>query len=107
MLSPSRFWLCCRILFWCWVITRWCPRDRRSSLPIPPPYTFKLTIPSTLSATRGSIFLYFYTPPSYTLLSPKSIPPIPLPTIAKTLFPVIINFHGGGYTIGNSQDDAR
>jgi putative ergosteryl-3beta-O-L-aspartate hydrolase len=108
MLSPSRFWLCCRILFWRWVINRWYLRDCYASLPIPPPYTFKLTIPSTLSAARGSISLYFYTLPSYTLsLSQIQNPQSHCQTIAKTFFPVIINFHGGGYTIGNPQDDAR
>jgi acetyl esterase/lipase len=103
MLSPARLRLCCRTLFWRWVINRWYLRDRRSSLPRPPKYTFKLSIPSTLSQTPGSITLYFYTPPSYTRPSGKS----PNPAKSKNLYRVIVNFHGGGYTIGGPEDDAR
>lgn len=59
--------------------------------------------------TRGrSVNLYFYCPPSYftymqnrrshTLTSHSSVPTRP--------FPVVVNFHGGGFTIGTAMDDA-
>jgi len=83
-----------------------------AGLPLVPPHprkcSFKLTIPSTLSSIPGSISLYFYTPPSYNRPSSESPSLNNLQNKTKDhLFPVIINFHGGGWTIGSPQDDAR
>ncbi|KFZ12003.1 hypothetical protein V502_07310 [Pseudogymnoascus sp. VKM F-4520 (FW-2644)] len=57
--------------------------------------SFIVKAPSRLSAQRGDICLVFYVPERYYNSSDKS------------LFPVIINFHGGGFTLGTGTDDAR
>jgi acetyl esterase/lipase len=49
----------------------------------------------------GTFNLLFYTPPSYKRNSPESSP------LISEKYPVLLNFHGGGYTIGNAADDAR
>ncbi|KAL2152843.1 hypothetical protein VTH82DRAFT_3998 [Thermothelomyces myriococcoides] len=62
----------------------------------PPSPSFSKMIRSTISKTRGEFALQFYTPEGYA-------------TAAKTgtKFPAVINFHGGGFTLGNATDDAR
>ncbi|CAI7644511.1 unnamed protein product [Penicillium glandicola] len=74
--------------------------DRYLSWPLPPRPSIEITIPSKISKVPGSIELSFFTAPS-TPLSPhqqiKSCPPRP----------VLINFHGGGYSIGHARDDSR
>jgi acetyl esterase/lipase len=66
--------------------------DRRHSTPIPPSPTFTHSIP-TLSRT-STLKLYFYTPSTYNRSSP-------------TPHNTIINFHGGAWTYGSAQNDAR
>ncbi|CZR60664.1 uncharacterized protein PAC_10560 [Phialocephala subalpina] len=73
--------------------------DRHHSTPLPPPPSFTLRIPTT--DKKSKLKLYFYTPPSPTL--PKT--PTKNPNPAK--HPTIINFHGGGWTYGTPQKDAR
>lgn len=55
-----------------------------------PPHSMKpmfaKLIPSTLSSHGGQIKLVFYTPKGYG-------------SDAKKKYPVVINFHGGGFTI--------
>ncbi len=60
--------------------------------PRPPNPDFVRTIPSTLSSKEGSFALHFYLPEGYT----KAVN-----------WPVVVNYHGGGFTIGNGTDDAR
>ncbi|KAL2182227.1 alpha/beta-hydrolase [Thermothelomyces heterothallicus CBS 203.75] len=62
----------------------------------PPNPSFSKTIRSTISKTEGEFSLQFYTPEGYA-------------TAAKTgtKFPAVVNFHGGGFTIGSATDDAR
>ncbi|KAL2158804.1 hypothetical protein VTH06DRAFT_3996 [Thermothelomyces fergusii] len=62
----------------------------------PPSPSFRKTIRSTISKTQGEFCLQFYTPEGY-------------PAAAETgvKFPAVVNFHGGGFTIGNATDDAR
>ncbi|CAZ81182.1 unnamed protein product [Tuber melanosporum] len=68
----------------------------RLSPPIPPQHNFTRNIPMTVSPTKGEISLYFYTPPSY--------PPRP---DSSRKYPVVVNFHGGGFTLGHATDDVR
>lgn len=63
--------------------------------PRPPSPNFEITIPSRLSTGGGTFKLAFYVPPSY--FSDDN----------DHRFPVVVNFHGGGFTIGTETDDAR
>lgn len=67
----------------------------RLAPPAPPQPTFTRTIPSTLSPTRGDIPIVFYTPLSYATRTPAH------------KYPLLINFHGGGFTLGRATDDCR
>lgn len=59
--------------------------------PISP--TFTQSIPTTIAATPGRIRLVFYTPRNYGR--------------SGKLYGCLVNFHGGGFTIGSATDDAR
>jgi putative ergosteryl-3beta-O-L-aspartate hydrolase len=63
--------------------------------PKPPSPNFKIAIPSRLSPRGGSFRLVFYVPDSY-ISAPEGY-----------RFPVVVNFHGGGFTLGTGTDDAR
>jgi acetyl esterase/lipase len=73
--------------------------DRYIAWPLPPRPSLILTIPSKISKAPGGIQLYFFTAPAGETderadnLSAKR--------------PVLINFHGGGFSIGHPLDDAR
>ena len=67
----------------------------RLAFPRPPNYTFRKAIPSHFSTIPGSFLLYFYCPVSWRRRG------------ANQKYPVVVNFHGGGFTIGNACDDAR
>jgi acetyl esterase/lipase len=75
-------------------IGRYC--DLYLSLLLPQRVSFTRRTPSTVGDIPGSSNLLFYTPPSY-LHSSSSC----------RKYPLLINFHGGGYTIGSAADDAR
>lgn len=78
--------------------------DRHLSFPLPPKPTHRLTIQWTISKTPASIELYFFTDRS------SPISPIQTQTghqLPKPTRPVLINFHGGGFTLGHPIDDAR
>jgi acetyl esterase/lipase len=62
----------------------------------PPSPSFTKTIPSTISKTKGEFTLQFYTPTDYNTAAGT-----------RRKFPAVVNFHGGGFTIGNATDDAR
>lgn len=64
----------------------------RLSAPQPPEHNFLRRIPATVSPRAGCITLYFYTPPGYS---------------SARKYPVLVNFHGGGFTIGHATDDSR
>ncbi|KAL8831737.1 MAG: hypothetical protein Q9170_005167 [Blastenia crenularia] len=64
--------------------------------PRPPNYTFVKTFTTGTHATSGPkepISLYFYLPENF---DPK-----------RRKHPVVINFHGGGFTLGSATDDRR
>ncbi|RDL39782.1 uncharacterized protein BP5553_04122 [Venustampulla echinocandica] len=63
--------------------------------PKPPSPTFTLVIPSRLSPRGGSFKLVFYVPDGY----------FDAPDDYR--FPVVVNYHGGGFTLGTATDDAR
>lgn len=64
--------------------------------PHPPSPNFTVKIPSRLSKTQGRFKLIFYLPDNY---NNDDNP--------EHLFPVVVNFHGGGFTLGKGTDDAR
>ncbi|KAJ4493972.1 Alpha/Beta hydrolase protein [Lentinula edodes] len=66
--------------------------------PAAPSPSFSISISSKLASKPGTIPLHFYVPESYN--SDET-------TQTKRVFPVVINFHGGGFTIGRATDDAR
>ncbi|OTA59307.1 alpha/beta-hydrolase [Hypoxylon sp. EC38] len=63
--------------------------------PRPPNPDFTKTIPSTLSTQKGQFNLLFYLPEGYKKDS------------GSEKWPVVVNFHGGGFTLGSASDDAR
>jgi acetyl esterase/lipase len=63
--------------------------------PRPPRPNFKIVVPSRLSPRGGTFKLVFYVPDTY-LNSPDGY-----------RFPCVVNFHGGGFTLGTGTDDAR
>jgi acetyl esterase/lipase len=65
--------------------------------PRPPRANFKRRVKTTISPTKGHFNLEFYTPKHYH--AHKSLKGKP--------FPVVVNFHGGGFTLGTAHDDAR
>ncbi|EKD14048.1 uncharacterized protein L3040_007948 [Drepanopeziza brunnea f. sp. 'multigermtubi'] len=69
--------------------------DLYASTPLPQRPLFSRTIPSTVGSVPGQFKILFYTPPDYSR-KPKSAG-----------YPILVNFHGGGYTIGHAADDAR
>lgn len=81
--------------------------DLYLSHPLPQRVSFTRKIPSTISSVPGSFDLLFYTPPTYTKR------PHPKKDSNSASFksfkkhPLLINFHGGGFTTGHAHDDAR
>ncbi|KAK4149540.1 Alpha/Beta hydrolase protein [Chaetomidium leptoderma] len=93
--TPSRWWLRTSATWWrslqyVGMTLHFVASER------PPSPSFTKTIRSTISKTKGEFTLQFYTPKEYK-------------RAAKTgsKFPAVVNFHGGGFTIGNATDDAR
>jgi acetyl esterase/lipase len=81
------------------------PRKKKQtateSSPLPPKKpTKKITIPTTISKTPCKINLYIYTTPSNpsTKPNPKTTPNPP--------YPVLLNLHGSGFTIGHATHGA-
>lgn len=64
------------------------------AFPLPPGPTFTRSIP--FDTRSRNVTLYFYCPPTYSQQLKEG----------KRL-PVIVNFHGGGFTLGSPTDDSR
>jgi acetyl esterase/lipase len=66
--------------------------------PRPPKPSFTRTIITTVAERKGFIKLHFYVPKKYhdTRRTP-----------GEQKFPLLVNFHGGGFTLGKATDDAR
>ncbi|KAK3361479.1 Alpha/Beta hydrolase protein [Lasiosphaeria ovina] len=64
--------------------------------PRPPNPAFSRSVRSTVSKVKGHFDLQFYTPKGYKEAKKSG-----------RTFPAVVNFHGGGFTIGNATDDAR
>jgi hypothetical protein len=104
--------------------------------PRPPKYNFVRTIPATVSNKTGTIDLYFYTPLDYRTqkslwqdhpMSEQEEESVDkgkqrknsIESLGHNLrrrsssakrwggYPVVLNFHGGGFTLGSPMDDAR
>ncbi|MCJ1383248.1 hypothetical protein MMC17_006886 [Xylographa soralifera] len=106
MAGPSRFSLKLRALFWRFLSNlSYSFFDRYFSTPAPPQPSFVVSIPTTIAKVHGSIPLQFYAPHTYQQHR-KLSNDAGGPSDGK-LFSVVINFHGGGFTIGGPEDDAR
>ena len=70
------------------------------SKPDYPKPLFRFKIPTTISTRPGKIELLFYGPPSFSQPAPGQKP-------SGKGRPVIVNLHGGGYTIGSPDEDGH
>ncbi|MCJ1421321.1 hypothetical protein MMC32_007684 [Xylographa parallela] len=106
MAGTSRFSLKLKALFWRFLsYLAYSFFDRYFSTPAPPRPSFVVSIPTTIAKVNGSIPLQFYAPNTYQQHR-KLANGAGRRSEAK-LFPVLINFHGGGFTISGPGDDAR
>lgn len=99
-MTLSRWMLHSQALFWRSLMSAGMSLHHLGPPPSPAPL-FTRTIPATLSPTPGDIGLLFYAPSSYARRrEPCDLHP-------RRYYPALINFHGGGFTIGDASDDAR
>jgi acetyl esterase/lipase len=87
-------WLTMKAEIWRWLMTIGMTIHHRAK-PRPPAPSFVIKIPSRMSVRRGHFKLVFYVPSAY-----KTAP-------KEQRFPVVVNYHGGGFTLGSGTDDAR
>lgn len=66
--------------------------------PWPPSADFVRKIPTTVALKKGHIKLHFYVPPEWNKVHK---------TKDGKKWPLVVNFHGGGFTLGQATDDAR
>ncbi|KNG86904.1 lipase [Aspergillus nomiae NRRL 13137] len=90
-MASSRWWLLVQAVFWRFLM-RIGMFIHHISFPRPPRRSFVRSIPSGSSR----IDLYFYCPPEYSQDIKEG-----------RRFPVVVNFHGGGFTLGCPTDDSR
>lgn len=91
---PSRAWLYVQALFWRFLM-RIGMFFHDLATPFAPSPSFTRSLPFN-SSSRQRVTLYFYCPPDYVKRQREG-----------ARLPVIVNFHGGGFTLGCATDDAR
>ncbi|KAF2457748.1 Alpha/Beta hydrolase protein [Lineolata rhizophorae] len=69
----------------------------RLAPPRPPSPAFTRTVPVTISPRKGQFTIQFYVPSDYEAQT----------RLRSRSYPVVVNFHGGGFTLGKATDDAR
>lgn len=69
----------------------------RLARPLPPSPSFHEYIDATVSPLKGKFRLQFYVPKDYHANK----------KLKGRRYPCVINFHGGGFTLGTARDDAR
>ncbi|KAF2198520.1 alpha/beta-hydrolase [Delitschia confertaspora ATCC 74209] len=70
----------------------------RMARPRPPRPAFHRDVDATVSPLKGKFRMWFYTPKDYR--AQKRLK-------GGKRYPVVINFHGGGFVLGTAHDDAR
>lgn len=69
----------------------------RLARPRPPKPNFTRTVTAKVSPRKGEFDLVFYVPADYEIQR----------RLHDRKYPLLINFHGGGFTLGTATDDAR
>lgn len=98
----SRFILLLEVLLWRAILAVKRFLDLHLSSHCPKPVSFTRRIRSSVGTVPGTFDLLFYTPRSYDASQVQNQHPT-----NPTKYPVIINFHGGGFTVGDACEDAR
>lgn len=69
----------------------------KAAIPQPPKPDFERVFKTTISPRQGEVRIQFYLPKRWKDRGRSDQPK----------FPVVVNFHGGGFTLGQATDDAR